>query len=92
MNFHDEVVEVDDLDLPSPQRNPSEREIEMAGKLVEVARGEVRAARSTRTPTARRCSTVDQAQGQGRGDRRASPRRPSQQDADDLMAALEASL
>ena len=55
MNFHDEVVEVDDLDLPSPQRNPSDREIEMAGKLVKSLRGEVRAARTTRTPTARRC-------------------------------------
>ncbi|HEY6892128.1 MAG TPA: Ku protein, partial [Solirubrobacter sp.] len=35
MNFHDEVVEVDDLDLPTPQRNPADREIEMAGKLVK---------------------------------------------------------
>ena len=35
MNFHDEVVEPDDLDLPSPQKNPTERELEMAGKLVK---------------------------------------------------------
>src|SRR3954467_356531 len=35
MNFHDEVVEPDDLDLPSAQKKPSAREIEMAGKLVD---------------------------------------------------------
>ena len=44
MNFHDEVVEPDDLDLPSPQTNPTEREIEMAGKLVKSLAGQVRAA------------------------------------------------
>ena len=35
MNFHDEVVEPDDLDLPSPQKNPTDRELQMAGKLVK---------------------------------------------------------
>src|SRR3954470_3578224 len=35
LNFHDEVVEPADLDLPSPQKNPSKRELEMAGKLVK---------------------------------------------------------
>jgi len=35
LNFHDEVVEPDELDLPSPQKNPTERELEMAGKLVK---------------------------------------------------------
>src|SRR3954466_2593259 len=35
LNFHDEVVEADELDLPSPQKNPTERELEMAGKLVK---------------------------------------------------------
>src|SRR3954469_12706328 len=35
LNFHDEVVEPDDLDLPSPQKNPTDRELEMAGKLVK---------------------------------------------------------
>src|SRR5689334_6924954 len=33
MNFHDELVEKKDLDLPSARKNPSKREIEMAGKL-----------------------------------------------------------
>src|SRR3954451_9631292 len=35
LNFHDEVVEPDELDLPSPQKNPTPRELEMAGKLVK---------------------------------------------------------
>ncbi|HET6551184.1 MAG TPA: Ku protein, partial [Solirubrobacter sp.] len=35
MNFHDELVEPGDLDLPRPQKNPSSREIDMAGKLVK---------------------------------------------------------
>src|SRR3954452_10448426 len=35
MNFHDEVVEPDELDLPGARKKPSSREIEMAGKLVE---------------------------------------------------------
>src|SRR3954471_7722431 len=35
LNFHDEVVEPDELELPSPQKNPTARELEMAGKLVK---------------------------------------------------------
>src|SRR3954469_16624797 len=35
LNFHDEGVEPDDLALPSPQKNPTDRELEMAGKLVK---------------------------------------------------------
>jgi DNA end-binding protein Ku len=34
MRFHDEVVSGKDLDLPSPQKKPSKREVEMAGTLV----------------------------------------------------------
>ena len=34
LNFHDEVVEPDELDLPSPQKNPTDRELEMAERLV----------------------------------------------------------
>ena len=34
MRFHDEVVAAKDLDLPSPQKRPGKREVEMAGTLV----------------------------------------------------------
>ncbi len=35
MRFADELVDADELDLPTPSRGPDKREIEMAGKLVE---------------------------------------------------------
>jgi DNA end-binding protein Ku len=35
MRFADELVAVDDLDLPEPSRAPSKREVEMAGALVD---------------------------------------------------------
>jgi DNA end-binding protein Ku len=34
MRFHDEVVPATDLELPSPQKKPSKREVDMAGTLV----------------------------------------------------------
>ena len=35
MRFHDEVVEAGDLDVDTPGKGPSKREVEMAGQLVE---------------------------------------------------------
>jgi DNA end-binding protein Ku len=34
MRFHDEVVEADELDVDKPGKDPSKREVEMAGQLV----------------------------------------------------------
>jgi DNA end-binding protein Ku len=34
MRFHDEVVSGKDLDVPSPQKKPAKREVDMAGTLV----------------------------------------------------------
>ena len=36
MRFDDEVVAAKDLDVPSPQKKPSKREVEMAGTLVST--------------------------------------------------------
>src|SRR3954466_758183 len=36
LRFHDEVVEADELALPTPSKNPSKREVEMATKLVDT--------------------------------------------------------
>lgn len=36
MRFADELVEKDDLELPSLRKKPAERELKMAGKLVEM--------------------------------------------------------
>jgi DNA end-binding protein Ku len=35
MRFHDEIVQADDLEVPTPGKRPSKREVEMAGQLVK---------------------------------------------------------
>ena len=90
MNFHDELVEVDDLDLPSPQRNPSEREIEMAGKLVKslAAKFEPESYEDSY-----REAVLKLIKRKAKGEEIVEePEETRQQDADDLTAALEASL
>ena len=91
MNFHDEIVEVDELDLPSPQQNPTEREIEMAGKLVKSLQAKFEPHEYEDTYREAVLKLIKR-KAQGRGDRRAEPEETKQQDSDDLMAALEASL
>ena len=89
MNFHDEVVGVDDLDLPSPQRNPSDREIEMAGKLVKslAAKFEPHKYRDTY-----REAVLDVIERKRAGEEIEVPEEPEREESDDLAAALEASL
>ena len=90
MNFHDEVVDVDDLDLPSPQRNPADREIEMAGKLVKslAAKFEPETYEDTY-----RAAVLEVIKRKAKGEEIVEePEETKQQDSDDLMAALEASL
>jgi DNA end-binding protein Ku len=90
MNFHDEVVDIDDLDLPSPQRNPSDREIEMAGKLVKSLAAKFEPERYEDTYREAVLAVIKR---KAKGEEIvAEPEETKQQDADDLMAALEASL
>jgi DNA end-binding protein Ku len=90
MNFHDEVVEVDDLDLPSPQRNPSDREVEMAGKLVKSLAAKFEPSKYEDTYREAVLAVIKR---KAKGEEIAEePEETKQQDADDLMAALEASL
>ena len=90
MNFHDEVVQVDDLDLPSPQRNPSDREIEMAGKLVKSLAAKFEPEHYEDTYREAVLAVIKR---KAKGEEIvAEPEETKQQDADDLMAALEASL
>jgi DNA end-binding protein Ku len=90
MHFHDEVVGVDDLDLPDPQRNPSDREIEMAGKLVKSLAATF--APSSYEDTYRE-AVLAVIERKAKGEEIVeAPEETKQQDADDLMAALEASL
>jgi DNA end-binding protein Ku len=90
MNFHDEVVDVDDLDLPSPQRNPSDREIEMAGKLVKSLAAKFEPSQYEDTYREAVLAVIKR---KAKGEEIVeAPEETKQQDADDLMAALEASL
>jgi DNA end-binding protein Ku len=90
MNFHDEVVEPDDLDLPSPQKNPTDREVEMAGKLVKSLQ-------TSFDPTSYedtyREAVLALIERKRKGEAIAAPDEPPpSDDSDDLMKALEASL
>ena len=90
MHFHDEVVEVGDLDLPSPQRKPSDREIEMAAKLVKSLAAKF--APETYEDTYRE-AVLAVIKRKAKGEEIVEePEETKQQDSDDLMAALEASL
>jgi DNA end-binding protein Ku len=90
MNFHDELVEVDDLDLPRPQRKPSDREIEMAGKLVKSLAAKFKPDDYEDTY---REAVLKLIKRKAKGEEIVEePEETRQQDSDDLMAALEASL
>jgi DNA end-binding protein Ku len=90
MNFHDEIVDVSDLDLPSPQRNPSEREIEMAGKLVKSLAAKFK---PEEFEDGYREAVLKLIKRKAKGEEIVEePEETKQQDSDDLMAALEASL
>jgi DNA end-binding protein Ku len=90
MNFHDEVVQVDDLDLPSPQRKPADKEIEMAGKLVKSLAAKVD---PEDYEDSYREAVLAVIKRKAKGEEIVEePEETKQQDSDDLMAALEASL
>jgi DNA end-binding protein Ku len=89
MRFADELVAADDLDIPTPSRNPSDRELKMASQLVGTLEAKF-------DPTAfedsyrERLLEYIKAKAKGKLDK--LPQRTEAADPDDLMAALEASL
>jgi DNA end-binding protein Ku len=89
LNFHDEVVEAGELDLPSPQKNPTKRELEMAAKLVEslAAKFEPHKYRDTY-----RDAVLKVIERKRKGEDIEPPEEPERTEPDDLIAALEASL
>jgi DNA end-binding protein Ku len=90
MNFHDEVVGVDDLDLPSPQRKPADKEIEMAGKLVKSLAAKFKPEDYEDTYREAVLAVIKR---KAKGEEIVEePEETRQQDSDDLLAALEASL
>jgi DNA end-binding protein Ku len=89
LNFHDEVVEPDDLDLPSPQKNPTERELEMAKKLVNSLKSKFEPHKYSDTY---REAVLDVIERKRKGEEIDVTEPEPKEEPDDLAAALEASL
>ena len=90
MRFHDEVVSGNDLDVPSPQKKPSGREVEMAGTLVSSLETKFRPERHEDTYRDAVMKLVDR---KASGKEIELPERHHPELAPDLlMAALEASV
>jgi DNA end-binding protein Ku len=89
MRFHDELVPAKDLDIPSPSRAPSKRELDMAAQLLESLHATFDATKFEDTYRERLLEHIE-AKAKGKLD--ALPKRTEARDPDDLMAALEASL
>jgi DNA end-binding protein Ku len=89
LNFHDEVVEPDDLDLPSPQKNPTDRELEMAGKLVKSLQAKFEPHKYKDTY---RDAVLEVIERKRKGEEISVEEPEPKEEPDDLMKALEASL
>jgi len=89
LNFHDEVVEPDDLDLPSPQKNPTDRELEMAGKLVKSLQTKFQPGKYK---DSYRDAVLKVIESKKAGKEIDTSEPEPKEEPDDLMAALEASL
>ena len=90
MRFHDEVVAGDDVEIPSPQKKPAKREVEMAGSLVSSLETRFRPERHEDTYRQAVRKLIDR---KASGKEIELPDRHDTELAPDLlMAALEASV
>jgi DNA end-binding protein Ku len=90
MRFHDEVVSGDDVEVPSPQKKPSKREVDMAGTLVSSLEARFKPEKHEDTY---RASVEKLIRRKAKGEEIELPDdRPDDLHPDMLMAALEASL
>src|SRR4051794_32803540 len=89
LNFQDEVVEADELDLPSPQKQPTKRELEMAGKLVKSLQAKFEPHKYADSYRDAVLKVIDR---KAKGEAIEAPEEPAREESDDLAAALEASL
>jgi DNA end-binding protein Ku len=89
MRFHDELVDPSKLDIGTPSRKPSDREVEMAGALVESLHADFDPETLTDTYREHVLEYLDaKRKGKAPEPKKAKPPEAS----DDLLAALEASL
>lgn len=88
MRFHDELVGPSDLELPEMKKAPGAKEVQMAGKLVEMLAGEWEPDAHHDTYREAVLELIEAKAG-GKSVKRAAPRKPTE---DNLAKALEASL
>ena len=89
MRFHDEVVDPKSLDIQAPHKKPGEREVKMAQTLVDTLSDEFKPAKFSDTY---RDAVMKLIERKAAGEEiEVEPGQP-EEDNDDLMAALEASL
>lgn len=89
MRFADELVAASKLDIPSPSRKPSERELNMAGQLVDSLHKQFRPSAFKDTYRERVAELIKR---KAKGEEIELPEPEKAEATDDLMAALEASL
>jgi DNA end-binding protein Ku len=89
MRFADELVDPGELDLPRVRKKPSDREIKMAASLVESLHTEFD---PTEYEDSYRRAVLEVIEAKAEGRNIAPPEEPEPDQADDLLAALEASL
>lgn len=89
MRFHDELVDPATLDIPEPQRAPTDREITMASALVDTLHEDFDPAMLTDTYRDHLLTYLERK----RDGKAPAPKAPKKAEpSDDLLAALQASL
>jgi DNA end-binding protein Ku len=89
MHAADEVVEADELDVPTPKKKPAKREVDMAAALVDQLAADFDPKRYKDTYRKRVMKLIEQkAAGEEIDVTEPEPPEPS----DDLLAALQASM
>ncbi|MGH2894223.1 MAG: Ku protein, partial [Solirubrobacteraceae bacterium] len=89
MRFADELVDADSLDVPSPSRKPSQREVKMAGTLVDSLSAAFEPGKFEDSYRERVLNLIE---AKARGEEPELPEAPEPADDTDLVAALTASL
>ena len=89
LRFHDEVVEADELDLGKPSKNPTDKEVTMASKLVDSLNEDFDRLRYEDTY---REAVLDLIKRKANGEEIDLVEQEEPEHGDDLMAALKASL
>jgi DNA end-binding protein Ku len=89
MRFHDELIPAKDLEIPKPSRNPSDRELKMAGQLVESLHTDFEPDAYDDTYRERLLEYIE---AKAKGKVESLPQRTEAPEESDLLAALEASI